>query len=96
MVAGSGGAVFIVIPAVQRWKPRLRDPPVLSFILLAAHGILVLQPGIEPMHPALEARSLNHWTAKEVPSECYNEYTQEVQRLAQNLCVLSYSRWHPM
>ena len=41
--------------------------------------------------PALEAQNLNHWTAKEVPSECYNEYTQEVERLAQNLCILSYS-----
>ena len=30
-----------------------------------ACGILVLQPGIEPMPPALEAWSLNHWTARE-------------------------------
>ena len=29
--------------------------------------ILVPQPGIEPVSPALEARSLNHWTAREVP-----------------------------
>ena len=32
-----------------------------------ACGILVPQPGIEPVPPALEARSLNHWTAREVP-----------------------------
>ena len=31
-----------------------------------ACGILVLQTGIEPMPPAVEARSLNHWTAREV------------------------------
>ena len=33
----------------------------------AACGILVAQTGIEPAPPALEARSLNHWTAREVP-----------------------------
>ena len=31
-----------------------------------AHGISVPQPRIEPMHPALEAWSLNHQTCKEV------------------------------
>ena len=30
-------------------------------------GPLVPQPGIELMPPALEAWSLNHWTAVEVP-----------------------------
>ena len=30
-----------------------------------AHGILIPQPGIEPMPPAVEAQSLNHWTARE-------------------------------
>ena len=33
----------------------------------AACGILVPQPGIEPTSPALEARSLNCWTSREVP-----------------------------
>ena len=32
-----------------------------------AFWILVPQPGIEPMPPALEAWSLNHWTTREVP-----------------------------
>ena len=32
-----------------------------------ACGILVPQPGIKPMPPAVEAWSLNHWTAREVP-----------------------------
>ena len=32
-----------------------------------ACGILVPQPGIEPVPPALEAQSLNHWTTREVP-----------------------------
>ena len=32
-----------------------------------ACGILVPRPGIEPVSLALEARSLNHWTTREVP-----------------------------
>ena len=31
-----------------------------------AYGILVLWPGIKPAPPALEVRSLNHWSAREV------------------------------
>ena len=30
-------------------------------------GILVPQPGIERLPPAVEARSPNHWTAREFP-----------------------------
>ena len=30
--------------------------------------ILVPQPGMEPVPPAVEAQSLTHWTAREVPS----------------------------
>ena len=40
------------------------------FISLAARqgmGILVHQRGIQLMYPALEAQSLNPWTAREVP-----------------------------
>ena len=34
-------------------------------------GILSLHLGIiEPVLPALEAQSLNHWTAREVPVSC--------------------------
>ena len=33
----------------------------------AAYGILVPQPGIEPVPPAVEVRSPNHWTAREFP-----------------------------
>ena len=33
-----------------------------------ACGILVTRPGIEPMSPAVEAQSPNHWTAREVPT----------------------------
>ena len=32
-----------------------------------ACGILVPRPGIEPVPPAVETQSLNHWTTREVP-----------------------------
>ena len=31
-------------------------------------GILVPRPGIEPVPPAVEARSPNHWSTTEVPN----------------------------
>ena len=34
---------------------------------LTACGVLVPQPGMEPTPPAVEAWSLNPWTAREVP-----------------------------
>ena len=33
----------------------------------AAYRILVPRPGMESMPPAVEAQSLNHWPAEEVP-----------------------------
>ena len=37
----------------------------------AACGILIPQPVIKTVPPAVETRSLNHWTAREVP-EIFN------------------------
>ena len=37
-----------------------------------ACGCLDPQPGIEPVPLALEVRSLNHWTAREVPGQLYS------------------------
>ena len=37
----------------------------------AACGILVPQPGIEPVPPAMEARSPNHWTTREFPESVF-------------------------
>ena len=52
-------------------------PLMLSFLFIylffgpchAACGILVPQPGIESMPLALEAWTLNHWTAREFPEQ---------------------------
>ena len=43
---------------------------VLSWLRHVACGILVPQPGIKPTPPAVEARSLNHRTTREVPRLC--------------------------
>ena len=47
----------------------------LSFLFVLPHlvecGILVPQPGIEPMSLVLEAQRLNHWTMNEVPIISY-------------------------
>ena len=51
----------------------------------AACGILAQWPAIEPSLPALEAQSLNHWTAREVPP---------LQVSVASLCLWSPSyRW---
>ena len=39
-----------------------------------ACGLLVPQPGIEPVFPALEVQNLNHWTTKEVPRYILNSF----------------------
>ena len=41
------------------------------YFLAVPCGILVTQAGIEPVPPALEAWSLNHWTAKKSLGGCF-------------------------
>ena len=63
---------------VNFMSPSLRTSSVsvtkhsffLSFFFWLRHtacGILFPRPGIEPVSPSMEARSLNHWIAREVP-----------------------------
>ena len=58
-------------------------------------GALVLQPGIEPVPPAVEARSLNHWTAKEVPY-CLFDYSHPSSSEMVSHCVVFFfkDRFH--
>ena len=42
-------------------------PPFFPRLHRAARGILVPQPGIKPAPPAVEVRSPNHWTTRDVP-----------------------------
>ena len=60
----------------QQGQPSVRGPSSAIFPLFffffwpsaVSCGILVPQPVIEPRLPAAEARSPNHWTAREVPT----------------------------
>ena len=56
-------------PGMNWPLPTVQSHHVLLFFWLCrlACGILVPQPGIEPVPPAVEAQSRNHWTAREVP-----------------------------
>ena len=48
---------------------------------------VLLQPGIDPVPPALEAWSLNHWATREVSNMCilmFVDYTQTLQKLKKN------------
>ena len=41
------------------------------FCWAAALGILLPRPGIEPEPPAVEVRSLSHWTARDISLELF-------------------------
>ena len=60
--------LLILLPAI--FIPAGASSTSMFFYLLAVHtecGILVPRPGIKPVPHALAARSLNHWTTREVP-----------------------------
>ena len=46
--------------------------PSFFFFGYVACEILVPWPGIEPILSAVEAQSLLHWNAREVPPSCFN------------------------
>ena len=56
----------------KKEKPTLNELSLLPSLFFlppfAAHGILVPGSSMEPVPPAVEAWSFNHWTAREVPS----------------------------
>ena len=62
--------------AAKAWTPGKDRVSEMDFFLLPfslhiycmACRILVPQPGMEPMTPGVGAQSLNHWTAREVPT----------------------------
>ena len=77
----------------------------MSFLLLlfvfclwphqAAHGILVLGPGIKFMPPAVDMQNLNHWTTSEVPTF---RYLNKQLKVKTSTTVLSFqiSRSFPL
>ena len=53
----------------KRYNKKFLSLFLFSWPHLSARGILVPQPGIKPVPPAVEAHSLNHWTTREVPEQ---------------------------
>ena len=70
--AVSAESVPGTLPGFCQVFPALPAPVHLShfhffWLHRAARGILVPQPEIEPVQPAVDAWGLNHWTTREVP-----------------------------
>ena len=64
------------------------DCSELAAAAATACRILVSQPGIEPVPPAVEALSLNHWTTKQVPQGHFNADHAEARS---SVCLLGRS-----
>ena len=60
------GTSCVVLTVICLW--RLFNLFIYFWLCLKACGILVPHPGLEPTLYALQVQSLNHWTAREVPS----------------------------
>ena len=54
-----------------------------------ACGILVPWPGSKPVPSAIEARSLNHWTAREIP-KFHSFYAWIIFHLCVGVCVYTH------
>ena len=61
------------------------------FCCATACGILVPQPGIKPMSPAVEAQSLNHWIIREAPEILFLIFTLLLLVVHETIVILSYS-----
>ena len=61
------GWAVIFFQNVWYKKGKKNSNFILCFVFgCVVYGILVPKTGIEPMPPAVEAQSLNHWTSREV------------------------------
>ena len=84
----------------SRWSNDLEDinakqygPPPSFWLCHSACGILVPWPGIEPMPPAMEVWSLNHWTArKSLRRACLDKKYEYGFCLREMIVTLSI--WH--
>ena len=61
-----GEAWWAAISGVAQSRTRLKRLSSSSSSSSWACGILILQPGMEPVYPAVEAWTPNHWTTREV------------------------------
>ena len=76
-------SALYIICSVQHYEISLPALPTFFLWLYhVAYRILVPQPGIKPVPPAVERQSLNYWTAREVPSPHFlNERTETYRKV---------------
>ena len=56
---------------ILKWDPALYSFFLITYLFrphLEEYGILVPQPGTEPMSSAFRPQNLTHWTTREVPT----------------------------
>ena len=63
----------------------LISPPLAHVVC----GILVPQPGIEPLPLTVETQSLNHWTTREIPLQYLDLLKSFVFSLVSLNCLIS-------
>ena len=72
---GLRSVLCLSLSSTSKELSRLRTCALSLFVCLlfwprhSACGTLILRPGIKTTPPALEVWSLNHWTAREVPTQ---------------------------
>ena len=76
-------SALCIICSVQHYEiPLPALPTFFLWLYHAAYRILVPQTRIKPVPPAVEMQSLNHWTAREVPSPHFlNEGTEAYRKV---------------
>ena len=66
------------------------------WLCCVAHGILILQPEIESIPPALKTQSLNHWTARvKSPKNLFLSSDLKIQMLTSGIYYLFLKREFP-
>ena len=97
-------SVVFYYSAQQQWTFLFLKKKFISFVYLALPGlscrtwdlwcglwVLAPWPGLEPRPPAMRARGLSRWAAREVPNEPFLDWTV----MCNKRWILYYSWWWP-
>ena len=72
-------------------REHFNPPPPIHFLpCRVACRILVPQPGIKPVLPALGAQSLNCWTTRDVPGNILNEWIFSMESVNKQLIKVEF------
>ena len=62
------GGFFTIVSHLGSSPPLAYHSTNTTIFFFFCYRVLVSQPGIQPVPPVVGAQSLNHWTAREVPT----------------------------